>query len=238
MKRELDTNTLLRDREKYRDELVKRFSPLVYKIASKCVRKPSDDVLQEGYIGLIKAIDRYDESKGYKFMTFAYITVWGTIMDYLKRDNAFSSRRFGELYRRFVGMFGKHDGDTKAIMKEIQATDRHHVSSKSLDNIDSVFQNGMLRLNDKSDKVPDERDYKAYIENIDELKYIKKVLLDDVYTSARSKDIYIRYFFEGESAKSIAARYNVTVSRIHEINGVTSRHLREVLVPYLERVSA
>lgn len=38
-----------------------------------------DDVVQEGCIGLLKAIDRYDESLGFEFSTYAYTVIKGNI---------------------------------------------------------------------------------------------------------------------------------------------------------------
>ena len=41
---------------------------------------PREDVLQYGYIGLVEAMKRYEESKG-KFSTFACIRIYGSIID-------------------------------------------------------------------------------------------------------------------------------------------------------------
>ena len=41
---------------------------------------PREDVLQYGYIGLVEAMTRYEESKG-KFSTFACIRIYGSIID-------------------------------------------------------------------------------------------------------------------------------------------------------------
>lgn len=43
-----------------------------------------DDLIQVGYIGLIKAIDRFDESKGSKFVTYAIPTIKGEMRRYLR----------------------------------------------------------------------------------------------------------------------------------------------------------
>lgn len=43
-----------------------------------------DDLIQVGYIGLIKAIDRFDPSKGNKFSTYAIPTITGEMRRYLR----------------------------------------------------------------------------------------------------------------------------------------------------------
>lgn len=45
-----------------------------------------DDLKQEGYIGLLKAIDTYDESKNIKFSTYAVKCIKNKIIDFLRVD--------------------------------------------------------------------------------------------------------------------------------------------------------
>ncbi|WP_159674118.1 sigma-70 family RNA polymerase sigma factor [Andreprevotia sp. IGB-42] len=56
-----------------RDQMAVANLKLVFSIAKKYMfsGQPLDDLLQEGNIGLIKAVDRYDWSKGFKFSTYA-----------------------------------------------------------------------------------------------------------------------------------------------------------------------
>ena len=56
-----------------RDQMAVANLKLVYSIAKKYLfsGQPLDDLLQEGNIGLIKAVDRYDWRRGFKFSTYA-----------------------------------------------------------------------------------------------------------------------------------------------------------------------
>lgn len=56
-----------------RDRMAVANLKLVYSIAKKYLfsGQPIDDLLQEGNIGLIKAVDRYDWRRGFKFSTYA-----------------------------------------------------------------------------------------------------------------------------------------------------------------------
>ncbi|WP_428000215.1 sigma-70 family RNA polymerase sigma factor [Acidovorax sp.] len=56
-----------------RDRMAVANLKLVYSIAKKYLfsGQPLDDLLQEGNIGLIKAVDRYDWRRGFKFSTYA-----------------------------------------------------------------------------------------------------------------------------------------------------------------------
>jgi len=56
-----------------RDQMVVANLKLVYYISKKYLHsgQPLDDLLQEGNIGLIRAVDRYDWRRGFKFSTYA-----------------------------------------------------------------------------------------------------------------------------------------------------------------------
>lgn len=76
----MDTNTLIRraqsgDREA-EEALLRQYQPLVYKMAHRaCKRSLSEDVVQEGRLGLLRAIREFDPSKGVNFSTFAALNI-------------------------------------------------------------------------------------------------------------------------------------------------------------------
>lgn len=47
--------------------------------------EPEEDLLQEAYFGLMEAVNHYDESMGYKFMTYAYWWIRRVTGWYIKR---------------------------------------------------------------------------------------------------------------------------------------------------------
>lgn len=63
----------MRTYQRARDRMAIANLKLVYSIAKKYLfsGQPLDDLLQEGNIGLIKAVDRYDWRRGFKFSTYA-----------------------------------------------------------------------------------------------------------------------------------------------------------------------
>lgn len=52
--------------------------------------RPSEDVLQAGYEGLIKALQRYDPRRGVRFSTYAAHCVAGEIRHHLRREASFT----------------------------------------------------------------------------------------------------------------------------------------------------
>lgn len=69
-----------------RNKLVEKNQRLVYLIAKKYIIPPImlSDLIQEGNIGLMRAIDRFDVSKGFRFSTYAYICIIQAILRYIQ----------------------------------------------------------------------------------------------------------------------------------------------------------
>jgi len=76
-----------------RDELVTIHLPLVEHLARRFRDRgePHDDLVQVGTIGLIKAVDRFDQDRGVEFSTYATPTIVGEIKRHF-RDRGWSIR--------------------------------------------------------------------------------------------------------------------------------------------------
>jgi RNA polymerase sigma-B factor len=76
-----------------RDELVRRYMPLARSAAARYrhTSESFEDLLQVAALGLLKAIDRYDPSRGFAFSSFAVPTILGELRRHL-RDHTWSVR--------------------------------------------------------------------------------------------------------------------------------------------------
>ena len=76
--------------ENARDELILAYRPMVYWLAKK-LRVPYStypDLIQEGIIALIGAVDAFDINRNNRFSTFAYYKIRGRMINFLQRVEA------------------------------------------------------------------------------------------------------------------------------------------------------
>lgn len=73
-----------------RCRLIEQYQPLVFKEAMRWQMREDllPDALQEGTVGLIEAVERYDYTRGVAFPLFAVHRIRGAIIDYLRREGS------------------------------------------------------------------------------------------------------------------------------------------------------
>lgn len=100
-----------------REKLVMSHLNLVRFISNKFKNRgePIDDLIQVGYLGLLKAIDRFDPSRGLEFTTFATPTIMGEIKRHF-RDKGWSVR----VPRRLQELSAKVNQATDTLTSQLQ----------------------------------------------------------------------------------------------------------------------
>lgn len=88
--------------ERAKEELIQNNLGLVHSIAKRFYRdSEEEDLFQIGCIGLLKAVERFEESFGVKFSTYAVPLILGEIKRFLRDDGAVKvSRRLKEVAGR------------------------------------------------------------------------------------------------------------------------------------------
>lgn len=76
--------------EEAREQLILAYRPMVYWCAKKfkVTGHRFSDLVQEGTLALIRAVDRFDINRGHRFTTYAYYRIRGQMLNYLQRVEA------------------------------------------------------------------------------------------------------------------------------------------------------
>jgi RNA polymerase sigma-B factor len=133
-----------------RDALVERYLPLARKLARRYsgAREPFDDLLQVASLGLVKAVDRFDATRGTAFSSFAVPTILGELKRYF-RDLGWSvhvprgaqeqALKVEEMQHRMTAVTGRPPSvqdlaqymelDVEDVLAALETAAAHHSSS-------------------------------------------------------------------------------------------------------------
>jgi RNA polymerase sporulation-specific sigma factor len=77
-----------RGNRRSRARLIEAYQPLVFKVAMALRLREAVlmDMIQEGTVGLIQAVERFDPDRGVRFSTFATYRIRGRILNALRRE--------------------------------------------------------------------------------------------------------------------------------------------------------
>jgi RNA polymerase sigma-B factor len=196
--------------------------------------EPLDDLIQVGTIGLIKAIDRFEISKGFEFSTFATPTIVGEIKRHF-RDKTWAVRVPRRLQELGASV-------TKATTELTQKLDRSPTPKEiakhlgiTVDEVAEALESNAaystVSLDVTTDTAMNIGDtFGALDEALEGVEYresLKPLLaeLDD-----REKRILQMRFFENQSQSQIAAELGISQMHVSRILNKVLSHLREGLI--------
>lgn len=226
--------------EAARDELIMSHLNLVRFLASKFKNRgePLDDLIQVGTIGLIKAIDRFDPSRGLEFTTYATPTILGEIKRHF-RDKGWSIR----VPRRLQELSAKVNQATDDLTKELQRSpSTEEVAAKLGVSVDEVLE--AMESSGAYSSVPleagssDEEDapaiidhYASFDENLaasDDRMVIEDTIRD---FSPREREVIRMRFVEGLTQVEIAKRLGVSQVQVSRLLRRTLKKVQDKIDP-------
>jgi len=224
------------EHEALRAALIERHLPLVTFMARKFADRgePLDDLIQVGTIGLIKAIDRFEISKGFEFSTFATPTIVGEIKRHF-RDKTWAVRVPRRLQELGASV-------TKATTELTQRLDRSPTPKEiakhlgiTVDDVAEALESNAAYSTVSLDVTSETstsigETFGALDEALEGVEYREslKPLLSQL--DEREKRILQMRFFDNLSQSQIATELGISQMHVSRILNKVLTHLREGLI--------
>ena len=223
-----------------RDQLIVSHLNLVRFLASKFKNRgePLDDLIQVGTIGLIKAIDRFDPSRGLEFTTYATPTILGEIKRHF-RDKGWSVRVPRRLQELSAKVNQANDELTNELSRSPSVEEIAKRVGASVDDVleamesSSAYSSVPLEGGGSSDDddAPSVIDHYATDEDL--AASDDRIVLEDAIRdfSPREKDVIRMRFFEGMTQVEIAQRLGISQVQVSRLLRRTLRRVQDKIDP-------
>ncbi len=226
-----------------REEVIHRYMHLVKFVAGRIsVNLPPNvelnDLINDGVVGLIDAIEKYDDGRGVKFETYAITRIHGAILDALRaldwvpRAVRQKARELERAQAELETAFGRQATD-----EELAA--RLGLTLRELDSLQQrVRGTAVLSLeehlpSERGKDIPlldtlrsDETEVGAPVEQREVAQELVAAVED---LSPQERTVIKLYYFEGQTLKEIKATLGVSESRVSQIHAQAVIHLRQRL---------
>ena len=224
-----------------RDQLIVSHLNLVRFLASKFKNRgePLDDLIQVGTIGLIKAIDRFDPSRGLEFTTYATPTILGEIKRHF-RDKGWSVRVPRRLQELSAKVNQANDELTNELSRSPSVEEIAKRVGASVDDVleamesSSAYSSVPLEGGGSSDDddAPSVIDHYA-TEDENLAASDDRIVLEDASRdfSPREKDVIRMRFFEGMTQVEIAERLGISQVQVSRLLRRTLRRVQDKIDP-------
>lgn len=226
-----------------REQIIKKYIPLVKYIASRVIIGKTkyieyEDLVGYGMIGLMDALNKFDEKKGMKFSTYASIRVKGAMIDELRKISPISKgamdklNRYNDVVEKFQ-MENFRDPNITEIASELNISIEEVSKIENYINYISVMSLENLIFSEDDDipligTVEDEKSPspEKSLEEKELLEYLAKALdnLND-----KDKTVLSLYYYEKLTLKEIGKILSVSESRVCQLHSRAIVHLRQEL---------
>jgi len=226
-----------------REEIVHKYLHLVKYVAGRIsVNLPPNveinDLVNDGILGLIDAIEKYDDARGVKFETYAITRINGAILDAL-RSLDWVPRAVRQKARELERTHQALEVELGRAPRPDEIAERMGLTAKELDHLlQRVRGTSVLSLeeflpNEKGYEIPlvdtlkdDEHDVTSEVEQ----REVRNSLVDAVESlPPQERTVIALYYFEGQTLKEIKSALGVSESRVSQIHAQAVIHLRQRL---------
>ena len=226
-----------------REEIIHKYLHLVKYVAGRIsINLPPNieinDLISEGILGLIDAIEKYDDDRGVKFETYAITRINGAILDALRaldwvpRAVRQRARELERVYQHLEAALGR-------AATEDEVAGQMGMTAKELQTLlikikgTTVLSLEEFLPNEKGYEIPlvdTLKDQQSDVTSLVESEEIKGNLVRAVDSlPPQERTVISLYYFEGLTLKEIKSVLEVSESRVSQIHAQAVIHLRAKL---------
>jgi RNA polymerase sigma factor for flagellar operon FliA len=231
-----------------RNELVIKYSYIVKCIALKTIGRYQyfnylDDIINEGLIALLDAVEKFDMEKKVKFETFASIKIRGAIIDYIRKQDCFPRRlkRIAKRINEAENTLG-HQLERSPTNKEI--AEYLQVSQQDFDKMQAetcvlnmlsfeemIYEKGIENIQISQVSKPIQGP-----EQVVANKELHRTLACDIEKlNEKEQTVISLYYKEQLKIKEISVIMGISDSRVSQIHSSALRKLKKHVGDYLNQ---
>lgn len=222
-----------------RNKIVVKYMPMIKCIAKKIsARLPShiefDDLVSNGAIGLMDAINKYDPSRENKFRTYAEFRIRGSILDALRSDDWIprsirdKAKRISRAVKALEMKLGREPEDKEVAdymgvsLEEFHdmITETRPVNVLSIDEItffNRMDKTSVLKILETTESLTNKINSKSI------QRLIQKAIEE---LPERQRIVLSLYYYEGFNLKKIGEILKVTESRVSQLHAQAVKRLK------------
>ncbi|MDU2066540.1 MAG: FliA/WhiG family RNA polymerase sigma factor [Sporomusaceae bacterium] len=216
-----------------RDKIIEQYLPLVKIVAGRiAIGLPhyvdKDDLLSNGFFGLLDAIERYDQKRGVKFETYAVARIRGAILDSLRAQDWIpttlrqKAKQYEQALVRLENRLGRSATDQEIadeltipleqyyqLLSQLNATTLIPLEDYAKSESSSGLVNPSQAIEDEEVKI-------TLAQTIDNLQEKEKIVLS-------------LYYYEGLTLKEISLIMKLSEARISQLHTKAIFRMRAAL---------
>lgn len=225
-----------------RNDIVMRYLELVRVIALSLRNvyikyATTDDIINEGVLALMSAIDTFDLDRGVKFETYANIKIKGAIVDFVRKQDwvprqvrAFG-RELDTAYNELFNKLGRHPKNAELAehlglsMEKLEKQMAESASAVTLSFEELLYEDNfdIMESGDLADKALYEKELKQMI-----AKAITEL-------TPKARQVVTLYYYEKIKFSEIARVLGITESRVCQIHSKAILYLKRALTDYMQK---
>lgn len=198
-----------------------------------------DDIVDEGVLALISAVETFDLARGVKFETYANIKIKGAIIDFVRKQDWVPRqvRRFGKdldaAYNELYNMLGRYPtnqeiADFMGMSKEKLAKSMADIAGAiTLSFEELLYEDNFDTINSGESERADTKIYET------ELRQVIAAAIEEL--SPKGRQVVTLYYYEKLKFGEIAKVLGVTESRICQIHSKSMLLLKRKLEEYVRK---